>query len=112
MDPGFYEDLAGRFYGLLIGLEDRLNCDDASVIHHFIDARHYGLALEEIARTVAHREIGITGQEHAGILALAERGRRTGPGEPGAAARRSSAGAGHAWITRITRISRGGCTAW
>jgi hypothetical protein len=25
MDPGFYEDLAGRLYGLLIGLEDRLD---------------------------------------------------------------------------------------
>ena len=49
-----------------------MNCDDASTIHHFIDARHYALALEEIARTVAHREIGITGQEHAGILALAD----------------------------------------
>ncbi len=72
MDPGFYEDLAGRLYGLLIGLEDRLNCDDASIIHHFIDARHYALALEEIARTVAHRTIGITGQERAGILALAD----------------------------------------
>ena len=72
MDPGFYEDLAGRLYGLLIGLEDRLNCDDASIIHYFIDARHYGLALEEIARAVAHREIGITGQEHVGILALVD----------------------------------------
>ena len=71
MDPGFYEDLAGRLFGLLIGLEDRLNCDDASAIHHF-DARHYALALEEIARTVVHREVGITGQEHAGILALAD----------------------------------------
>ena len=112
MDPGFYEDLAGRLYGLLIGLEDRLFSEDASSVHQFIDARHYALALEEIARTVAHREIVITGQEHAGILALAERGRRAGPGEPGAAARRSRAGAGHAWITRITRISRGGCTGW
>ena len=53
MDPGFYEDLAGRLYGLLIGLEDRLNCDDASIIHQFTDARHYGLALEEIARALA-----------------------------------------------------------
>ncbi len=50
MDPGSYEDLAGRLYGLLIGLEGRLNSDDASIIHQFIDARHCGLALEEIAR--------------------------------------------------------------
>ncbi len=71
MDPGFYEDLAGRLYGLLIGLEDRLDSDDASIIHQFIDARHYGLALEEIARTVAHRTIAITDRERAGMLALA-----------------------------------------
>ena len=32
MDPGFYGDLAGRLYGLLIGLEDRLNCDDSAII--------------------------------------------------------------------------------
>ena len=71
VDPGFYGDLAGRLYGLLIGLEDRLNCDDAAIIHQFIDARHYGLALEEIARTVAHRTIAITDRERAGMLALA-----------------------------------------
>jgi hypothetical protein len=71
MDPGFYEDLAGRLYGLLIRLEDRMNCDDASIIHQFIDSRHYGLALEEIARTVAHRAIGITDRERADMLALA-----------------------------------------
>ena len=46
MDAGFYEDLAGRLYGLLIRLEDRLNCDDASVVHQFIDTGHYGLALD------------------------------------------------------------------
>ena len=33
MDPGFCEDLIGRLDGLLIVLEDRLNCADASVIH-------------------------------------------------------------------------------
>jgi len=72
VDPGFYEDLAGRLYGLLIRLEDRLNCDDASVIHQFTDSRHYGLALEEIAKTVAHCQVGITGQERADMLAAAE----------------------------------------
>ena len=70
MDPGFYEDLTRRIYGLLIVLEDSLNCDDASVIHQFTGARHDTLALEEIARTVAHLEIGITVREHAGVLAL------------------------------------------
>jgi hypothetical protein len=69
--PGFYEDLAGRLYGLLIRLEDRMNCDDASIIHQFTGSRHYGLALEEIARTVAHRAIGITDRERADVLALA-----------------------------------------
>ena len=73
MDPGFYEDLAGRLYGLLIGLEDRLNCYDAAIIHQFTGARQYGLALEEIARTLAHRTIAITDRERAGMLALAGR---------------------------------------
>jgi hypothetical protein len=48
LDPGLYEDVTGRLYGLLIGLEDRLNREDASTIHYFIDVRHYGLTLEEI----------------------------------------------------------------
>jgi hypothetical protein len=73
VDPGFYEDLAGRLYGLLIGLQDRLNCDDAAIIHQFAGARHYGLALEEIARIVAHRTIAITDRERADMLALADR---------------------------------------
>lgn len=34
-------------------------------------ARHDALALEEIARTVAYRQIGITVREHAGVFALA-----------------------------------------
>jgi hypothetical protein len=70
MDPSFYEDLIGRLDGLLILLEDPLNCDDASVIHQFTGDRHYALALEEIAWTAAHRQIGITVREHAGVLAL------------------------------------------
>jgi hypothetical protein len=71
MDPGSYGDLTGRIYGLLIVLEDSLNCDDVSVIHQFTVARHNTLALEEIARTAAHRQIGITVREHAGALAPA-----------------------------------------
>ena len=71
MDPGFCEDLIGRLDGLLIVLEDRLNCADASVIHQVTGARQDALALEEIARTAAHRAIGSTVREHAGVRALA-----------------------------------------
>jgi hypothetical protein len=72
MDPGFYQDLTGRPNGLLIVLEDRLTCDDAAVIHQFTDARCDALALQEIARTAAHRQIGITVREHGGVIALAD----------------------------------------
>jgi hypothetical protein len=71
MDPGFYEDLAGRLNGLLIGLQDRLNCDDASITRQFTGTRQDGLALEEITRTVAHRTISVTDTGRAGIVALA-----------------------------------------
>jgi hypothetical protein len=71
MNPGFYQDLTGRLYGLLIVLEHRLNCDDTSVIYQFTGARHDALALEQIARAAAHREIVITLREHGGILVLA-----------------------------------------
>ena len=109
MDPGFCEDLTGRLDGLLIVLEDRLNCDDASVIHQFTGARHDALALEEIARTAAHRA---DRQHGPGARRRPCAGRRAGPGEPGAAGERARAGAGGAWITRITRTWPGGCTAW
>ena len=71
MDPGFCEDLIGRLGGLLIVLEDRLNCDDASVIHQVTGARHDALAPEAIARRAAHGAIGSTVREHVGVLALA-----------------------------------------
>ena len=71
MNPGFYHDLTGRLDGLLTVLENRLNCDDASVIHQFTGARHDALALGEIARTVAYRQIGTTVREHAGVIAMA-----------------------------------------
>ena len=71
MNPGFCEDLTGRLDGLLIVLEDRPYCDDASVIHQFTDASHDAVALEEIVRPAAHRQIGITVREHADVLALA-----------------------------------------
>lgn len=72
MDAAYYEDMAGRLYGLLIGLDDRIGNEEARLLHHFIDVGDYGLALEEIAGTLAQDVIAITGQERGDMLALAE----------------------------------------
>ena len=64
MDPGFYQDLTGRLDGLLTVLEDRLNCEDVPVIHQFTGACYDALVPEEIAQTVANRQIGITVREN------------------------------------------------
>ena len=71
MDAAYYEDLAGRLYGLLIMLEDRLGGEQARLLHHFIEVGEYGLALEEIACALAQDTIAITGQERGDMLALA-----------------------------------------
>ena len=73
MDTGYYEELAGRLYGLLIGLDDRIGSEQAQWLHHVIDVGEYGLALEDIAGTLAQDAIAITGQERADMLALADR---------------------------------------
>ncbi len=73
MDTGYYEELAGRLYGLLIGLDDRIGGEQARLLHHFIDVGEYGLALEEIAGTLAQDATAITGQERGDMLALAAR---------------------------------------
>jgi hypothetical protein len=73
MDAAYYEELAGRLYGLLIGLDDRMDSEQAQLLHHFIDVGEYGLALEEIAGTLAQDAIAITPQERAEMLALAAR---------------------------------------
>jgi hypothetical protein len=70
MDAAYYEDLAGRLYGLLIGLSDRLNGEQAQLLHHFIDVGEYGLALEEIAGALAQDTIAVTDQERGAMLAL------------------------------------------
>jgi hypothetical protein len=70
MDAAYYEDLAGRLYGLLIGLSDRLRGEQARLLHHFIDIGEYGLALEEIAGALAQHTIAITDQEREDMLAL------------------------------------------
>jgi hypothetical protein len=54
MDAAYFEDLAGRLYGLVIVLEDRLSGEQAQLFHHFIEVGEYGLALEEIAGALAH----------------------------------------------------------
>jgi hypothetical protein len=73
MDTAYYEELAGRLYGLLIGLDDRIGSEQAGLLHHFIEVGEYGLALEEIAGTLAQDAIAITGQERGDMLALATR---------------------------------------
>jgi hypothetical protein len=70
MDAAYYEDLAGRLYGLLIELEDRLGREDAQQLHHFIEVGEYGLALEEIAGALAQAKVPITDQERGDMLAL------------------------------------------
>ena len=44
-----------------------------TVLRHFIEVGEYGLALEEIAGTLAQDAIAITGQERVGMLALTAR---------------------------------------
>jgi hypothetical protein len=70
IDTGYYDDLAGRLYGLLIGMGDRLEGEQAQLLHRFIDVGEYQLALEEIAGTLAHHAIAITQQERSDMLAL------------------------------------------
>ena len=73
MDSAYFEDLAGRLYGLLIGLDDRIGSEQAQWLHHVIDVGEYGLALEDTAGTLAQNAIAITGQERGDMLALAAR---------------------------------------
>ncbi len=73
MDAASNEDLAGRLYGLLIRLEDRLGGEQAQLLHHFVEVGEYGLALEEIAGSLAQDQIAISDQERGDMLALARR---------------------------------------
>jgi hypothetical protein len=72
-DTAYYEDLAGRLYGLVIRLSDRLSEDEARWLHHVTEAGEYGLALDDMAKILAHGKIAITDQERGDMLALAER---------------------------------------
>jgi hypothetical protein len=73
MDAAYFEDLAGRLYGLVIVLEDRLGAGQAQLCHHFIEVGEYGLALEEIAGALAQDKTAITDHERGDMLALAAR---------------------------------------
>jgi hypothetical protein len=70
LDAAYYENLAGRLYGLLIGLEDRLDREEARQLHHFIEVGEDSLALEDITGALAQDKVAITGQERADMLAL------------------------------------------
>ena len=73
MDAAYYEDLAGRLYGLVIRLSDRLPADQVRWLHHVTEVGEYGLALEDMAGMLAHGQIAITSQERGDMLALADR---------------------------------------
>jgi hypothetical protein len=70
LDTAYYEDLAGRLYGLLIGLDDRLDREDTGLLQHFIEVGEYDLALKEIAGALAHAKMPITDQERSDMLTL------------------------------------------
>ena len=72
-DAAYYEDLAGRLYGLVIRLSDRLPADQVQWLHHVTEVGEYGLALDDMAGMLAHGKVAITDQERGDMLALAER---------------------------------------
>src|SRR5262245_58945294 len=53
MDAAYYEELAGQLYSLLISLDDRIGSEQARLLYHFIEVGEHGLAMEEIADTLA-----------------------------------------------------------
>ena len=70
-DPAYFEDLAGRLYGLVISFSGRLPADQAQWLHHAVDVGEYGLALEDLAAMLTHDKITVTDQERDDITALA-----------------------------------------
>ena len=72
-DAAYYEDLAGRLYGLVIRLSDRLPADQVQWLHHVTEVGEYGLALDDMAGMLAYGKVAITDQERGDMLALAER---------------------------------------
>ena len=83
-DSAYFEDLAGRLYGLVISFSDRLPADQAQWLHHVVDVGEYGLALEDLAAMLAHDKIAVTAQERRDMAALARQMRMDlGPTWPG-----------------------------
>lgn len=72
MEPGYFQDLHGRLFGLLILLDSRMRADDAQQIHEFIAAGEYGLPLEELTGYLALAGTPITDHERSDMLALAQ----------------------------------------
>ena len=70
----------------LIGLDDRIGSEQAQWLHHVIDVGEYGLALDDIAGTLAQDAIAVTDQEHLDMMALADRMKLEGDHVPRALA--------------------------
>ena len=88
MDPVYesvyFEDLAGRLYGLVISISGRLPADQAHWLHHLVDVGEYGLALEDLAAMLVYHKIAVTDQERGDMVALARQmGLNLGPRWPG-----------------------------
>ena len=83
-DSVYFEDLAGRLYGLVIIFSDRLPVDQVQWLHHVVEVGEYGLALEDLAAMLAYDKIAVTDQERGDIVALARQmGMDLGPSWPG-----------------------------
>ena len=70
---GLLPGLAGRLYGLVIRLADRLPPDQVEWLRHVVEVDEYGLALEDMAAMLVDSMIAITDEERDDMLALASR---------------------------------------
>jgi hypothetical protein len=70
-DSAYFEDLAGRLYGLVIIFSDRLPADQTQWLHHVVEVGEYGLALGDLAAMLTYDKIAVTDQERGDIVALA-----------------------------------------
>jgi len=72
VDRTYYEEIAGRLHGLLIGLDDRLPGKDVTLIAEFIDANELGLAVEQMADVLSVDERPLSHDERSEMLALVD----------------------------------------